>query len=140
LPGGSRQEDIAVRGAQVMPFDLEKTTHIFRPLVDGGVQSVVADDPSDTEQIALIRSHLLDETDKFRRGNFGDPATIHGDTMPGLVALRAGYQRIDVTYGELADGAQIRYVTLDPPLVSALAEWFRAQLGDHGPHATDQAP
>lgn len=123
-----------------MPFDLEKTTHVFQPLPDGGVQSVVADDSADAEQIALIRSHLMDETEKFRRGDFGDPATIHGDTMPGLAALRAGYQRIDLRYSELPDGAQIRYATLDPALVSALGEWFDAQLGDHGPHATEQAP
>ncbi len=123
-----------------MPFDLETTTHVFQPLADGGVQSVVADDPSDAEQIGLIRSHLMDETYKFRRGDFGDPATIHGDTMPGLVALRAGYQRIDVRYAELPDGAQIRYTTLDPALISALGQWFRAQLGDHGPDATDHTP
>jgi hypothetical protein len=60
--------------------------------------------------------------------------------MPGLAALRGGYQWIDVRYSELPDGAQIQYATAEPQLVSALADWFEAQLGDHGGHATDQAP
>ncbi|MDQ3691031.1 MAG: aspartate carbamoyltransferase [Chloroflexota bacterium] len=135
-----RQADIADRGAEVMPFDLERTTHVFERLNDGGVQSVVADDPSDAEQIGSIRSHLQDEADKFRRGDFGDPATIHGDTMPGLEALRAGIGQIDVRYSELPDGAQLRYTTADPDMIMALDAWFAAQLSDHGPDATDPAP
>lgn len=139
LSAWTRQADIAERGAQVMPFDLERTTHIFEPRDDGGFQSVVADDPSDAEQIGLIRSHLQEEADKFRRGDFGDPATIHGDAMPGLEALRAGSGHIDLRYGELPDGGQIRYTTTDPTLVTALDDWFAAQLSDHGSDATDHA-
>lgn len=136
----TRQAEIAARGAEVMPFDLERTTHIFESLDDGGVQSVIADDPSDGEQIGLIRSHLQEEADKFRRGDFGDPATIHGDAMPGLDALRAGSGQIEVRYSDLPDGGQIRYTTTDPSLVAALDDWFAAQLSDHGSDATDHAP
>lgn len=139
LPG-ARQADVAARGAQVMPFDLDQTTHVFERLDDGGLQSVVADDASNTEQIALIRSHLRDEAERFRRGDFGDPATIHGEAMPGIDALRAGAGRIEVRYTETPDGAQIRYATTDPALVAAIADWFAAQLGDHGSDATDHAP
>ena len=33
----TRQAEVAARGAQVMPFDLDQTTHIFQPLEDGGL-------------------------------------------------------------------------------------------------------
>lgn len=140
VAGGSpstRQADIADRGADVMPFALDRTTHIFERLDDGGVQSVVADDPSDAEQIELIRLHLREEAGKFRRGDFEDPAAIHGEAMPGLDALRASAGKIDVGYSDTPDGAQIRYTTRDPTLVLALGAWFEAQLSDHGPDATD---
>jgi hypothetical protein len=133
----NRQAEVAARGAQVMPFDLEQTIHVFQPLEDGGVQTVTAKDPASVEQIELIRGHLQEEAARFRRGDFSDPAKIHGDAMPGLAELRAGASRIDVRYTELSDGAQLRYTTSDPALITALHHWFQAQLSDHGQHATD---
>ena len=132
-----RQAQVAARGAQVMPFDLERTSHIFTAHPDGGVQQVIADDPQDAEQIELIRSHLQEEATRFRQGDFGDPAAIHGDAMPGLAELRRGFAGIDVAYSELPDGAQLRYTASDPALMAALHTWFRAQLSDHGDHASE---
>jgi hypothetical protein len=134
----SRQEQVATRGASVMPFDLDATTHVFQAQLDGGLQQVVAKDPADAEQIALIRQHLQHEAAMFARDDFADPAAIHGEEMPGLAVLRASAGRIDVAYSEFADGAQLRYTTGDPALVTALHQWFAAQLSDHGSHATDR--
>ena len=131
----TRQEEVATRGAQVMPFDLEQTMHMFQPLADGGMQTVTAKDPANSEQITLIQAHLKEEAEKFRRGDFSDPAKIHGADMPGLAALQAGAQRLDVQYATLPDGAQMRYTTTDPGLILALHQWFAAQLSDHGHHA-----
>jgi hypothetical protein len=39
-----RLANVAAKGAEVMPFDLERTTHIFEKLDDGGLQQVVSDD------------------------------------------------------------------------------------------------
>lgn len=133
----SRRVEVAARGSEVMPFDLERTTHIFDDLPDGGLQQVLADNPADAEQIALIRSHLQEEAARFQRGDFGDPAAIHGDGMPGLAELRRSYGQIEVAYSELPDGAQIRYMTSDPAMVAAIHAWFAAQLDDHGGHAMD---
>jgi hypothetical protein len=138
LVRGSRQAEVAARGAQVMPFDLEQTTHVFQQLPDGGLQTVTAKDVANTEQIALIQAHLREEAVKFRRGDFGDPATIHGQDMPGLADLKAGAAKIDVEYTALPHGGQIRYATTDPTLIMALHHWFAAQISDHGAHATDQ--
>src|SRR5712691_9976366 len=97
----SRQEEVAAKGAKVMPFDLEQTMHHFQPLEDGGLQAVMVKDPSNSTQIALIQAHLKEEAEKFRQGNFSDPANIHGDNMPGLAALHAGAQHIEVRYSAL---------------------------------------
>ena len=86
-----RQAHVAARGEHVMPFNLEETTHIFQPLPEGGLQTVIADSPTDTQQISLIQTHLQSEANKFSSGDFSDPAAIHGDAMPGLSTLSKGY-------------------------------------------------
>ncbi|MDQ3716898.1 MAG: aspartate carbamoyltransferase [Actinomycetota bacterium] len=130
----SRQDEVADRGASVMPFDLELTEHIFTDLPDGGEQTVTALDAADTTQILLIRGHLQEEAAKFRSGDFEDPAAIHGEDMPGLAELRDGALngRIAVTYTELEDGARLRYTSTDPDLVDGIHSWFAAQTMDHG--------
>lgn len=133
--GSERQDEVAERGSVIMPFDLDRTTHIFKPLPDGGVQTVVADDPRDMQQIGLIQAHLREEAAAFQKGTFTDPAFIHGEDMPGLGELRAGVDRVEVCYEETATGARIRYLTSDSRLVDAIHRWFAAQTSDHGAHA-----
>jgi hypothetical protein len=128
----TRQQQVAEHGASVMPFDLDRTTHVFEPSADGGVQTVLADNAGDDEQIALIRAHLAHEAERFRHGDFGDPSEIHGSAMPGLAELEHGYERIDVAYEDVAHGAKVVYSTTDPALVDALHTWFDAQVADHG--------
>jgi hypothetical protein len=131
-----RQQEVAKRGAQVMPFELAQTTHVFKPLADGGLQRVVVKDPNNRTQIALIRSHLKEEAARFHRGDFSDPAKIHDADMPGLAELSRGAADIGVRYAERPDGAEIRYTAKDPALVDAIHRWFQAQLHDHGHDAT----
>lgn len=122
------------RSGEVMPFDLNRTMHVFAPTSDGGVQTVTVHD-GDPRQVALVRSHLRKEAAAFAAGDFSDPARIHGTNMPGLARLRAGARRISVSYAQTPDGASIRYKTADPHLVAALHTWFAAQVKDHGAHA-----
>ncbi len=137
VPQEARQERVAEKGARVMPFDLEATTHVYEKTGNGGVQKVVADDPDDAENVAAIREHLREEADAFGRGEFSDPASIHGGDMPGLAELEAGAGRVEVRYEDLPDGAQIVLESEDPELVAAVHEWFDAQLSDHGDDATE---
>ncbi len=132
-----RQEQVAEKGSEVMTFDLEATTHVYEKTANGGVQKVVADDPDDAENVAAIREHLREEADAFSRGEFSDPASIHGEDMPGLAELEAGAERIEGRYEELPDGAQIALESEDPELVAAVHDWFDAQLSDHGDDATE---
>ena len=117
-----------------MPFDLERTTHIFEKRDNGGLQQVISDD-GDEAQIELIRMHLAEETERFSNGNFHDPQMIHGENMAGLHQLITGHQKITIAYSEIENGAQILYTTDDGEMVTALHNWFDAQVSDHDAHA-----
>jgi hypothetical protein len=131
-----RLDEIAQRGGHVMPFDLEKTTHVFSRTSNGGLQQVIVKDKSDVEQIGLVRAHLSEISDDFKRGDFSKPARIHGESMPGLAELKSAKPgEIKIEYVELPSGAQIRYSSNSPKLIDAIHRWFDAQLHDHARHA-----
>jgi hypothetical protein len=139
-PLANRQADVRARGQQVMPFDLNRTTHVFAQTAVGGVESVLIKSASDRDQLPLIRSHLRKERRLFSRGEFQDPTAIHGMQMPGIDALHRRAAEITITYRSLPRGAQLRYATGDPTLREALHEWFDAQLMDHGADARSEPP
>jgi hypothetical protein len=130
-----RQAAVEARGTHVMPFDQATTTHVFAKTEDGGIETVTANDPTDSSQIALIRVHLEHEAQLFASGDFTDPATIHGTSMPGLTELQRGASDIAFAYADHPRGAAITYRTADTRLVAALHAWFDAQIADHGHHA-----
>ncbi|MFN3979462.1 MAG: YncE family protein, partial [Caldilinea sp.] len=132
-----RQAEVAERGAQVMPFDLEQTTHIFEKLDNGGVQRIITNNGADADQVHLIQMHLGQEAKKFQAGDFGDPAQVHGMEMPGLSLLRTRANAVKVHFTALENGAQLDYISDDPELIAAIHAWFDAQLSDHDTHATD---
>ena len=78
---------------------------------------------------------MAEEAAKFQVGDFSDPEANHGSAMPGLAALKAGFDQIDVELLGTATGAAITYATRDPELISAIHLWFEAQTSDHGSHA-----
>jgi hypothetical protein len=129
------QEHVHQMAHGVMPFDMSKTVHIFKMTEFGGVQRVVAKDPGASDQIALIRQHLQHEAESFRRGDYSDPAMLHGTDMPGLKELQIGASNIKVSYASLLEGAEITFETTDLHLLTALHRWFGAQLSEHGADA-----
>jgi hypothetical protein len=135
-PANTRQDEIRQKGADVMPFALDKTIHVFDKTGSGGVQRVrVRGDAP--EQLAMIRAHLRDIAQAFSARDFSKPMHIHGADMPGLAQMKAAKPgQLSVDYAELADGAQITYVGHTPEIVAAIHRWFEAQLRDHGDDAT----
>jgi hypothetical protein len=130
------QEHVHGRGHEVMPFDLSKTIHVFRMTEDGGTQSVVTrGDAAQPEQVKLIQHHLMMEAAQFQKGNFADPARLHGPGMPGLKEMQSGASRIRVAYRPLPNGAEIRFSAKDIKLITAIHRWFGAQLSEHGADA-----
>jgi hypothetical protein len=130
-----RRAEVARRGAEVMPFDLDATRHTFTKTSTGGVQLVTALDANDRDQVDLVRHHLREERERFSRGDFTDPATIHGMDMPGVSELSEGYERVVVNYEDRPGGASLVYTTDDPDLIRAVHAWFDRQVMDHGVHA-----
>jgi hypothetical protein len=131
-----RLDEVALRGRHVMPFSLEKTTHVFSKTTSGGIQQVIAKSPDDAEQIQLIRTHLAKIANEFQQGLFTDPKKIHGANMPGLETLKntqAG--QLVIRYKTLPAGAQIHYSSENPKLITAIHQFFDAQLKDHARHA-----
>jgi hypothetical protein len=132
----ARLDEVAQRGSQVMPFDLEQTTHVFTKTPTGGIQQVVVKDKANTSQIKLIREHLSKIAQEFKQGDFSNPARIHGENMPGLSVLKKAKRgQLQIAYRELTDGAEISFHSDDLKLQSALHDYFDAQLSDHARHA-----
>ena len=131
----SRQDEVALKGATVMPFDLMRTTHFFDDTPGGGIETITANDKTDVRQIALIRSHLAEEAKRFGRGDFSDPAKIHGQDMPGLDALARAGGKLRVKYTKLPAGASLSYASADAAVIAAVHAWFAAQRSDHAAHS-----
>jgi hypothetical protein len=134
----TKQEHVHHMGQSVMPFDLAKTTHVFRMTDSGGVERVIVKDATATDQVALIQQHLRHEAEAFQRGDYADPASLHGAEMPGLKDLQAGAAQIKVSYSALPTGAEIIFETTDLHLLTAIHRWFGAQLSEHGADATSE--
>jgi hypothetical protein len=136
-----RLDEVARRGARVMPFSLEQTTHVFSKTEEGGVQQVIVKDSANAGQIQLIREHLSKISREFMQGDFSDPARIHGEGMPGLTELKAAKPgQVKIAFKELPAGAEIDYSTDDPKLIDAIHRWFDAQLSEHARHAMPGHP
>jgi hypothetical protein len=131
----TRQEYVHHMSHEVMPFDMSKTLHIFKMTEQGGVERVVTRKQGERDQIALIQQHLKHEAGLFQKGNYSDPAKLHGADMPGLKELEAGASHIRVSYAALRNGAEITFTTTDIHLLTAIHRWFGAQLSEHGADA-----
>lgn len=121
-----------------MPFNVKASTHIFTKTTDGGIQRVVAKNINDAATTKSVRSHLKDIRQEFLAGDFAGPAHIHGEDMPGLAELRAAKPgQITIEYRDVKGGAELVFRTSDPVMVTALHQWFDAQLSDHGSDAME---
>ncbi|MGE5624946.1 MAG: aspartate carbamoyltransferase [Bacillota bacterium] len=137
----ARQQEVAQKGAMVMPFNVHNSTHVFQKNQYGGIQQVVAKDPNDKDLVAAIRTHLEMEAERFGKRDYSDPMKIHGKGMPGVQYLsKVKPGQIAITYREVPAGAAVDYVGRDAATADAIHKWFDAQLSDHGEDATSTPP
>jgi hypothetical protein len=133
------QADVRENGSAVMPFSITGTLHVFQKTPTGGIQRVEARE-GNADQIPLIRNHLRRIAASFRTRHFESPAQIHGESMPGLAALRGASQAdLEIAYRDIESGGEITYEGRTPAIRRALHDWFDAQLADHGHDAMDHA-
>ena len=122
---------LAAVAAPIMPFNVHSTNHVFQKNPSGGIQQVTAKDPNDKDLVAAIRTHLEMEAARFGKGEYADPAKVHGKGMPGLKylsSIKPG--QMAITYRNVPGGAAVDYVGADAATVDAIHKWFDAQPSD----------
>ena len=133
LVGGSLRLAAAQdRGAMVMGFDQDKTTHHFSLYEDGGAIEVSVNDPADVKNRDAIRAHLPHIAMMFGGGDFDAPMMVH-DTknVPGAETLAKLKDKIRYTYVETPRGGRVDVVTTDKAAIAAVHEFLKFQIGEH---------
>ena len=120
------------RGAKVMGFDQALTAHHFLLFTDGGAIDVSVRNPSDTTNLAAIRSHLPHIAMMFGEGNFAAPMLVHDSKeVPGTKILAARKTAIRYDYVETKNGARVNITTTDPEALAAVHAFLKFQIQDH---------
>jgi hypothetical protein len=122
---------MGTRGAQVMGFDQNKTTHHFYLYPDGGAIDVSVNDPKDVANRDAIRSHLPHIAMMFGAGDFSAPMMVHDTNVPGTADLTRLKARITFSYAETPGGGRVNIVTRDKDALAALYAFLRFQIADH---------
>jgi hypothetical protein len=119
------------RGAQVMGFDQEKTTHHFYLYSDGGAIDVAVNDASDKADLGAIRTHLPHIAMMFRQGNFKSPMLVHATNVPGTTEMAELKDHITYGYVETPKGGRVNIVTTDAEALKAIHAFLKFQISDH---------
>jgi hypothetical protein len=120
------------RGAMVMGFDQEKTTHHFYLYEDGGAIDVTVKDAADTVNRDAIRSHLPHIAMLFGDGNFEAPMLVHDSkNVPGTVQMAKLKAKISFKYNETPNGGRVDITTTDKAALEAVHEFLKFQIADH---------
>jgi hypothetical protein len=120
------------RGAMVMGFDQEKTTHHFYLFEDGGAIDVAVKDGTDTVNRDAIRSHLPHIAMLFGGGNFEAPMRVHDSKdVPGTAQMAALRDKIAFKYVETPAGGRVDITTTDRAALAAVHEFLKFQIADH---------
>ena len=125
-----------MRGAEVMGFDQEKTSHHFLLYADGGAIDVAVNDKAEgrEEMMALrdaIRQHLPHIAKLFGSGDFSAPMLVHETDVPGTKELAKLKDKVVYTYADTDRGGRVDITTSDPTAVAALYKFLRFQISDH---------
>ncbi len=119
------------RGAQVMGFDQEKTTHHFYLYTDGGAIDVTVNDAADKTNLDAIRAHLPHIAMLFSEGNFQAPMLVHDTKVPGTAEMSKMKDRITYKYVEMPKGGRMNIITTDTEALKAVHAFLKFQIADH---------
>ncbi len=121
---------LQARGLLAMGVDQYTSSHVFEALPDGGRIELQRDVP-DSAGIAQIRDHLRSIAVSFRAGDFGTPATVHDQPVPGTKVMALKRDTIRYEYSPLPKGGEVRITSRDPEAVRAIHEFLAFQNSDH---------
>lgn len=120
------------RGAMVMGFDQDKTTHHFLLYEDGGAIDVSVNDAADAKNRDAIRSHLPHIAMMFGQGDFDAPMMVHDSkNVPGTAAMATLKDAIVYKYVETPKGGRVNITTTDTAALSAVHAFMKFQITDH---------
>lgn len=120
------------RGAMVMGFDQDKTTHHFYLYEDGGAIDVSVNDAADATNRDAIRSHLPHIATMFGQGDFDAPMMVHdSNNVPGTAAMAALKDKIVYKYVETPKGGRVDITTKDKAALAAVHDFMKFQISDH---------
>jgi hypothetical protein len=120
------------RGAMVMGFDQNRTTHHFVLFTDGGAIDVSVTDPADTRNRDAIRSHLPHIAMMFGEGTFDAPMLVHDSkNVPGTKLMTERKGLIRYQYVETTNGGRVNIVTSDPDALAAVHAFLKFQIAEH---------
>lgn len=129
--GDQRHADVNRRGAQVMGFEQEKTTHHFYLYPDGGAIDVAVNDAADGTNLEAIRAHLPHIAMLFGAGNFEAPMLVHDTNVPGTAQMAQWKDRITYSYVETPKGGRVDIRTADAGALAAIHAFLEFQIIDH---------
>jgi hypothetical protein len=113
-----------------MGVDQYTSIHLFDALPDGGrieLQRAV----DDSAGVAQIRRHLRTIAGAFAGGDFGTPAFVHAQKVPGTDVMAAKRSLISYTVRDLPRGGELRITTRDPAAIAAVHDFMAFQRMDH---------
>jgi hypothetical protein len=120
------------RGAMVMGFDQDKTSHHFYLYEDGGAIDVSVKDAADTKNRDAIRSHLPHIAMMFGQGDFDAPMMVHDSkNVPGTAAMATLKDKIAYKYVETSRGGRVDITTTDKAALAAVHDFMKFQIRDH---------
>jgi hypothetical protein len=120
------------RGAAVMGFDQDKTTHHFHLYDDGGAIDIAVKDATDAKNRDAIRSHLPHIALKFGQGSFDAPMLVHDSkAVPGTKVMTDRKSAIRYEYVETPRGGRVNIVTTDAAALGAVHEFLKFQIAEH---------
>jgi hypothetical protein len=132
LPLQNHHRGMNDRGATVMGFDQDKTTHHFYLYNDGGAIDIAVKATSNEKDRDAIRAHLSHIAMMFGDGNFDAPMLIHNSTsVPGTVVLKERKDALRYSYVETPGGGRVDIVSTDRLALAALHDLLRYQIVEH---------
>jgi hypothetical protein len=118
-------------GQQAMGFSQTETTHHFFLTKEGGVIQVEANDPKDTQNRDLIRTHLAHIAQAFAAGDFSDPLAVHDKVPDGVPLMQRLKGDIHYSFEETPSGGRMIVRTVNPEALDAIHQFLRFQIREH---------
>jgi hypothetical protein len=118
-------------GEKAMGFSQTETTHHFFLRKDGGVIQVEANDPKDTQNRDLIRTHLAHIAQAFAAGDFSDPLAVHDKVPDGVPVMERLKGDIRYTFEQTPQGGRLFISTANTQALDAIHQFLRFQVSEH---------